>query len=445
MKFLNLSNLTWHHKLAVLFLSLFVLLFFVSKTYCHFSGIKITYSNPLCRIAPCDVFGLLGICFSMIGSIRDTWKPPKVILYYVLFLLLILPGVFLTTSTSSFTTSYLILLGALMIVSSLIYTFREAKLLNSLILMVVIGSIIGTMIGFYDFFANHLGLPNIFSPRSYIQDGQVIEIKNDLLSGFRKSAQAGREFYIMLCVVVPVFISSYLSQMVKHKILILSAIFLLIPFIIFTFKMSAVLSLVTSLGLLLIWVREEKVKRLLVFITLILLAFFMLVKIVSPGLIKYGERKFNTRIAIWFDSSKRHEKSTDKFLLENYSGALHAFLDRPLTGAGLGSFPGKYSNHEIHSSPVAVIGETGLLGIIGYSLFLFCFFSYFIKSYRSNTTIYSDFIVRMTPFIAGAIFIWGYDIHLRSRAFWILLSIVTIVYRLHRKEQMLILNSKSST
>ena len=83
------------------------------------------------------------------------------------------------------------------------------------------------------------------------------------------------------------------------------------------------------------------------------------------SLIKRVSYKFDARVV-----KNVNNESDNDFIQENFGAAFVAFNDRPLIGSGLGAFHGVYSSHEVHSTYLKMLGETGIIGTIGYVIFI---------------------------------------------------------------------------
>ena len=96
---------------------------------------------------------------------------------------------------------------------------------------------------------------------------------------------------------------------------------------------------------------------------------------------------------------------------------------------------GRYERHEVHSTYLKIIGETGLLGIVPYLLFLFFTLSMlfskkiFVQE-SSGIHPWFAFLMELRPFVIGWLISWGYTYHLRKREFWIAFAMISIVYKL---------------
>jgi hypothetical protein len=120
------------------------------------------------------------------------------------------------------------------------------------------------------------------------------------------------------------------------------------------------------------------------------------------------------------------DQGEDSFIVTNYSAAFSAFMDNPVFGSGIAGFFGRYSDHEVHSTYIKMLGEAGFLGFFGYLIFMYFTFAK-VFYHRKWLNEYSDYIRNFIPFFLGCLVSWSYTYHLRKREFWIMLAIVCLV------------------
>ena len=238
--------------------------------------------------------------------------------------------------------------------------------------------------------------------------------------------------YLALSVFLPYRFTLFESQKRPTKILLNVTIFFSILFLLMTGKVAAYIGF--GVGLFLYIIIKRKIGLLLPFIALGI--FFPLVIVFTqeyvPSLYRRVNHKIQTRIVR--NTSGERDLTKEGFFAENLGGAIQAFKDNLLTGSGLGGFGQRYGRHEVHSTYFKILGEGGLLGVFGYSLFIITFLSYFFngKEVRRNNP-YAKFLSHMFPFIIGCLVSWAYTYHLRKREFWILLAIITIAHFLMKQ------------
>ncbi len=124
----------------------------------------------------------------------------------------------------------------------------------------------------------------------------------------------------------------------------------------------------------------------------------------------------------------------DQFIGSNLRKAMESFYSNPITGSGIGAFGGGiFDYYEIHSTYFKMIGETGILGVLAYIIFM----SFFFKKlkYRFYKDPYREFLYYCVPFIIGCMVSWAYTYHMRKREFWIMFAIIFIIDYLIRNNR----------
>ena len=390
-------------------LILFIFFSFITKPI---GGVDST--NPiLSRLTFSDVFGALAIVFGLKYFFISLIEKNKINRFYktsltmVVCMFLVIP---FSLNMQATTIEAMIILF-LIIVSVLIFATFKNELTQTLFPVIINTAIVAAALGFYDIIASTVGLPRIFDARS---DGEVI-------SGFRNGGQAGSYFMIIITILLPLKYSKmkeYLSLKYQKRLNV--ALILSIIFLITTGKVAAYAG--TAIGMILLFLQQRNFKSifLMIIVSTFLYVGFLNLNSISPILYKRLNSKIQTRVVQNYDGTS---KST--FLKDNYSAALKAFEDNPLTGSGIGGFYGNYSHHEVHSTPLKMIGEGGLIITVVYILFMISFMSFFRVTNNNNP--YQNYLQIMLPFIIGCIISWGYTYHLRKREFWILIATVVIV------------------
>ncbi len=159
-----------------------------------------------------------------------------------------------------------------------------------------------------------------------------------------------------------------------------------------------------------------------------LATFFLYGERLLPRASFFRERVFTVddrlRSALGVEAHQAEEKS---FLALQKEGGRQAFLAHPLLGIGWGGFPeSSYSptGHEMHSTPLRFLAETGLVGFVLYSAFMLYLL---LRSTRMFLRL------RATPlgpsFQVLAIALWSlavsylYNRHITERTCWLLLVV----------------------
>lgn len=339
------------------------------------------------------------------------------------------PGILVSYKKTSTLIELLIILFLILIFLVLYNSFKTEDGLKKIIKYFAIASLAAAFVGLWNVVSGIIGAPAIpvFNPRAVLVG----------IGTFRNTGQAGAYMGISLCVLWAVRFSELFKEIeVTDQKIISIALPLCLVFLLATVKRSALIGF--ALGLI-IWLLMN-MGRIRMNMGRIRIKRSTLHKILATSLVigvsLYGfiylfqvtEDLRNQFLYKWVQKTPEIIEE-DSFIRVNYKLAIQAFLDNPLVGSALGGF-GKYSSHEVHSTYFKMIGETGILGIIGY---LFFATSILKKLKLRLTGVYGDFIRNMAPFFIGLFVSWGYTYHLRKREFWILLAILAIASKLSAK------------
>jgi hypothetical protein len=393
-----------------LLLTLFIFLSFITKSI---GGID--HSNPiLSRLTYSDIFGVLAIMIGFSQLLKGIKTCNRFLSLYtasfILVFFMFLPILFSLNIISTLLENSIIIF--LVFISILIFQNYKYKLTGSLFPLIINTTIAASFIGFYDIFAVNIGLPRLFDSRS---SGEVI-------SGFRNAGQAGAFFLVFLTILIPLHYSNLKNALSKtYQILLKVALVSSIIFLFSTGKIAAYIGFVFGLFLFLITKRDFKsLFYTSIFVVLISTGFNHL-ESVTPDFHNRINRKIESRIIQNYNG-----ESENKFIQNNFNGALQAFYDNPISGSGMGAFYGNYGRYEVHSTYFKILGEGGLIVTLPYIIFVLVFLKIFPKIKTTNNP-YLIYLKFMFPFILGCMISWGYTYHLRKREFWILISVIAIV------------------
>jgi O-antigen ligase len=344
---------------------------------------------------------------------------------------LLVIGFFIGITGSEFPSSsfneVIILLFLVAVSQSIFSVYSNEKDLMTLFIGLAWVNLIASFIGIYDSYFTSFGLPRIFNARA---DGEA-------LSGFRNAGQAGAFMQITLFIVYAFMRTNLKNRLNRpNKILFRTSLIIGFLFFVLTGKVAAYIG--AGAGVLLYLVMKRRlssfVSVLLLFIGLVWL--FNELPNIAPQINKRIFAKVRTRILEPMELSDTHSKvKGTAFINRNFESALTAFNDNPITGSGIGGFMGRYERHEVHSTYLKIIGETGLLGIVPYLLFLFftlsmLFSKKIVVQESSGIHPWFAFLMELRPFVIGWLISWGYTYHLRKREFWIAFAMISIVYKL---------------
>jgi len=418
----------------IAFAVLFICTSFVTKSFCHLTGLPLNFELWHCRMSPCDIFGFLFILTVFLNFKKNEYSIPKVYKYVFFFWLCCIPSVINAYKVENTILSLAIYLYGILISLGVYNVFKsKAKVLFLVKIIFALLSVL-MLISFYDLFANYNNLPNIFAPKIVYKDGQIHEIiRNQVLLGFRNSSQLGSFFYFYSLLIIPFVFLKKMEWSNKNLVIALILLSLIFSIILISYKVTAILSLIGSILLLVIFGRNRlSYSRFLVFIgSLIVIASITLS--INPEIQKQINYKYRKRILVWFTPDAGAKKSTDKFIKRNYTKAWNAFKKYPLTGVGLHNFL-YYDKNEVHSTPLKLLSNTGLAGTLSFLLVIIVFFKEFYHHIRSKYGIglESDYYVLLVLLIIGSLPSWLYDINLRKREFWLVLAVVLILLSLSK-------------
>ena len=251
-----------------------------------------------------------------------------------------------------------------------------------------------------------------------------------LTGTFRNTGQAGSFLGIHLALIVSLLLSRVVD--INYKNIFFT--FIIFFALILTFKRAAILGFLIGYGLLYLklFLSNSYLNKKLFLYSSILIAsflfmfyfFFLWARESVEGLSWRAESKFSTDSVDDFKSG---------FLSENIGAMKNAFNDSPILGIGLGNVELTDFGFEIHSSYMAIIATSGLLGAIFYFSSMFFIIYSILKTKYFNKSKYRDFFYYFFPFFLGLIVSWSYTNHLRKREYWFMLSLVFVIIYLSKR------------
>lgn len=172
----------------------------------------------------------------------------------------------------------------------------------------------------------------------------------------------------------------------------------------------------------------------------------LLIVVVASGLYFWGSYYFpqlrffqarvamvQTRVQIFYsaysDLSDADVEDSDDFITLQRKGGLQAFSEHPLLGIGYGGFfRSEYSptGHEMHSTPLKFLAETGLVGFLLYLALMGVLVGTSVKTFLAarGGPYQISALVLLIAVAAGAVS-WIYNRQMTDRTFWILLVCIS--------------------
>jgi len=379
------------------------------------------------RIVPSDLFGAMAIGLFLVTSRALVY--PKQIYPYLFFIITLTPGILVSYRQTSTLIELLILVFLGLIFVVLTVQFATSEALNFLIFAFALASLLAAFIGTWNVLSSVAGLPRIpvMNPRSGIVG----------IGTFRNTGQAGAYMLISLTVLIPAKVSDLYRQFSDYQKRVISyAIPLCVLFLILSIKRASIIGFLVGFSLWGISKLSTGVLRIgklkiasIIYVVVVVVFLIMLIQfnsIENQSWMNWWQYKIVGGIPAALDMEE------GSFMYENYSLAFEAFEDNPMFGSGIGGFAGLYMKYEIHSTYIKMIGEAGILGAIGYIVFVILS-SRFLLTAAKFKNHYSSFIKNAIPFLIGCFVSWSYTYHLRKREFWIMYAILFIAASISKK------------
>jgi hypothetical protein len=405
-------------KIVITFLYLFVLTSFVTRTSGE-AGV-----GMMGRITVADIFSVFAL-FSFIILLLTTKIKihfPLILKSFYFLMLTFFLGIFTSLNMSGTIMELIILFFLSLIFIVFISSHKNEKQFLNLLLIIAIASFLTSFIGIWDVMSVGLGLPRFF-PRDPTQ-------YNLAVSGFRNTGQAGAYILVMIAIIIALVWSPlYKLYTPKKKKFFKLSLVISILFLFLTVKVAAYIGFFIGMFFFALQKRNMKIVYFLSFFGLILFIVFLNLETIAPSL--YGWMTFKV------EDRMSSGGGGGGFIAHNLTSALMAFEDNPLFGSAIGGFAHSiYGKFEVHSTYFKIIGETGLVGTLGYTFFMYALYRIlFFKKKKYQKNPYSDFLLNIQPFFLGFLISWGYTYHLRKREFWILVAVIYIANVFMQKYQ----------
>jgi hypothetical protein len=118
----------------------------------------------------------------------------------------------------------------------------------------------------------------------------------------------------------------------------------------------------------------------------------------------------------------------DNFLLAQREGVLLAFSDHPFLGIGWAGFLDSSYNmtrHEVHSTPLRFLAETGIVGFSVYGAFVgLLVFTALRTAHRARGTPHALVALVAAVSVLGLLLSWAYNRHIHERTFWLYAAVI---------------------
>ena len=403
------------HRTIQILVVLMILTSFITHT------IDIDSENfIIARMTFSDIFGLLAIGLFGIQFLKDKALFNQIPMGFRLgglVVLCFLISIVTSLSVKSTLAEVIILMYLIILSITIYFTFKDLAS-DSIFAILTITTFILSSIGIYDVIAVNIGFPKVFeSANKYFG-----------VSGFRYFGQAANYSFTMLTLLIPLKYSDFSTNYSKSKKIFLNiTILLCMLFMISTGRVSIFISFSIGLFIFLIVTLEKRIFKdvgvFLAFISFFVLAIFQF----APSLFKNIAFRIASRIT-------HRDENTEiaNIFIANIKNTLISFSDNIWFGSGLGGFVNHYSEFEIHGSYLKVLGETGLIGVFGYIIFM-GYLLYIV--YKNRNTFQTNFFHYFIPFFIASLLSWSYNYHFRKKEFWLLFAVLMILdFNIRRKK-----------
>lgn len=255
-----------------------------------------------------------------------------------------------------------------------------------------------------------------------VNDGSAV-------GGFRNTGQAGTYAYtVFMASICSAYAEFNTKGRTRRGMLFMVASAVIGGYVFMTGKIAASVGTVIScIGLAVVTGAHGRVKALVGLSVSIVIGGFGFIYMLSTN--------ENLASFLTFRTQSRISTVPDEggFVATNFRAAWSSFLNDPFFGSGIGGFQGVFDTHEVHSTYLKMLGETGFVGLVLYGFFMFGLLR---TTWRSSKLggYYGAFLTAMGPVMIGAMVSWGYTYHLRKREFWVVVALILIASILARRE-----------
>ena len=365
------------------------------------------------RVLWADLFGVAMVVFTF-AAVRPTLN--VIALGGICFVVSLAPGILASANMPMTIVGFFIHLFLVLIFIAGCELIRTHDSFVSLLRAVAISTVVAAFLGIYENSTSLTGLPSFFAP----------DVRNYRGATFRNSGQAGAFFMVALTIIVPFRFSPLLRTVSNSDRLLFNvAIAMTVICMLMTVKIASLVGIaVGAAGFAIYKQKAGFVIPVMLFVGVLYWQSGNLAS-VFPVLADRVTTKVSTRLDI------QRVASDESFISQNYKEAWKAFEHNPLLGSGIMGFYGVFSDHEVHSTPMKLVGETGLVGCYGYLIFVWCVIKAIMTMRRAlPDNPYREYIQILIPFLLGSCVSYLYTYHMRKREFWILMVVLFAALRL---------------
>jgi O-antigen ligase len=363
------------------------------------------------RLALPDVF-LLVVAFAMLATQRTALRVSRVGVAVLLMLMAFTPGVLLAPHLMDSVLEWAVYsyaAFAFFVIYNLVARLPVERRLEVLVWWSRAGAVLA-VIGIYDLAAITTGLPSVAGMM-----GQKVQLSGGLVGTFRNTGQAGSFLVTVLAVALPV---STVIEDRRRKTELTVIIAILVLALVLSVKRAALLALVIGGTLFLVrGLQRRQAGR-----TLAIVAVSVLLGVPAYRWFSEASAAFRWRISNKLSTDAG--ETVTRFAESNFAVTREAFSAEPVFGVGLGTITAGGTEYELHSTYLNVLASTGLVGSLGYLVFIGMLFRALYRPLNRDPRT-RRFARMFLPMLLGLMASYGYTNHLRKREFWITAALAT--------------------
>lgn len=356
-------------------------------------------------------FPLIGMTLVLILLKIDNERSfPSLYKFYMLFLsALAVTLSFSLAPAVSFRFFLSVLFGGL-VSFSIYHTFRD-KPLSQFFKFILFTLILASAIALVNLSLSQLGIQPLLG-----------EFRADAVIGlFNRFHEGGVFAFSLVLILLGVEFSNEKSLISTPRWLLRTGLFLGSVFLMASGKVSNMVALASALVFYLLFFRNrEALKKVSVFAAVLLLQMLLFYWAYRPVF-----ERITYRIQSRLTQRVPGTLEAD-FVADNLGNTFRAFAENPFTGTGLGVYQIFYGTPSLHGFYLRIIGETGLLGIAAFVLFLLFTLRLMLLEIKKPATPNRVWLKHFLPFFGGILISWLYNFELTNPVFWILLATLAL-------------------